>query len=720
MTQTQEKRYAAVIVAVFIVLAVTFSFGPIFEGPDELEHYNYIRILVETRALPDPNLPWGEVHQAPLYYLLAAPLSALFDDPDFEWYEAHRNPFYPYEMSVPGNDNKNIYLHPRAEAFPYTDAPTARGIHVLRLFSVLIGLGSVLASYATFHLLWPERPTRRLLALGFVAFLPQFTFMSSVVSNDTLLYFWTTLALYLLVRQTTKGPSWRLAALLGLVFGGALLTEISALFLVFPAAVAVLSDWRRMWRFAVVTVLVTLAVAGWWYVRNLILHGDLTGVQALAIEGIPDAIQGGRPVFDVGLYLVTYAYRGAWARFGFGAVRLSEPLYLIQDLLVLVTVAGMIVIAARLIRRPEFRPTRLQIRQWSLMWVFALAWVAALIYWSATVWSGNQGRFLLTSTANWGAFFALAVTTLTPARLHMPVTLSTVAALLTVLLIALFGFFFPAYEASAVPETIEHPLALRYGDVAELIGIAPPTAHTQPGEVITITLYWRALAATDIEWQPYLHTTGSEIVRRDSYPATGNLLATDWQPGDSWAEEYVIRIPEDAPTQVTYPLVAGLYNPETDTALDATTPDGTTVTPYVGRLVINGEAVNADAATCFGEGIGLQTPQLTLSQDTAELCLSWIARGTTAADLQVFVHVVDADGNLLTQADHTPRAGQYPTDVWVAGELIEDCVSFALPEAEDWQIQLGLYDLASALRVPASQCEADPLPGDYVVVTPTR
>ena len=719
-----ERRILAVIVIAFISLAVGFSFGPTFEGPDEIEHYEYIRILVETRSFPNPYTTWGELHQAPLYYMLASPISMFFDDPDFEQFQARRNPYHGYEIPIPSNDNKNVRLHTRAEAFPHTGSPTALGVHVLRLFSVVIGLGTLLTSYAIFRILWPDRPDRRLLATGFVAFLPEFVYMSSVISNDTLLYFWTTLSLYFLLRMVTEGPSWRLAVFLGLGLGAALLTEVSAVFLVFPVAVAVLSD-RRTWRYAIVTLAMTLIVAGWWYTRNLILYGDPTGVQALSITQEIDAIQGGRPVLGVGLSQITYAYRGFWGRFGYGAVVVSEAIYTFFELLTALTLIGLILQIVRFARRmrdPARRPSVTALRQAAVVVVFALAWVGALLYWSSVVWTGNQGRFLLTSVANWGALFAFSLDALTPRRVRMQVTLSTILVMFAVVVVCLFGYFFPAYRVLDVPETIAYPLALRYGDDAELIGISPANAHARPGDVITITLYWRALRQADTQWQTYLHSVDSPVVRRDSYPATGNLLATDWQPGDTWAERYVIRIPEDIETQVVYPLVAGLYDPEREITQQAFDAAGNPVTPVVGSIAINGPAESATPVYCFGESIGLAEPELTTDDSSAPgMCLQWISLTSTPTDYQVFVHVLAQDGTIITQADHGPKDGRYPTSAWQPGEVIRECfaVDAAGVPAGDWQVGLGLYNLDDGQRLPVRICEGDaPLENNIVIVAP--
>ncbi|MBN2470307.1 MAG: hypothetical protein JXN59_06230, partial [Anaerolineae bacterium] len=239
--------------------------------------------------------------------------------------------------------------------------------------------------------------------------------------------------------------------------------------------------------------------------------------------------------------------------------------------------------------------------------------------------------------------------------------------------------------------------------------IEPHDVRAQPGDVLNITLYWRALDTTDTGWQVYLHTAESDIVRRDSLPATGMLLATDWQPGDTWVERYVIRIPETDP-QTTHTLIAGLYDPQTDTTMPATNAGGEQVTPVVGRLAIRGEARALEAAYCFADSISLAEPSVTREGDTLTVCLEWGARETPPEPYQIFVHVLPEEGgDPLAQVDTAPLGGRYPTDVWQPGEAIAACipVDIAQVAGDDWHIGLGLYRLPDGQRPEASACGDD-------------
>jgi 4-amino-4-deoxy-L-arabinose transferase-like glycosyltransferase len=745
-----ERLLVGVILAAYLALAVGFSLGPIFEGPDEIEHYRYIRTIAEKGTLPDPfGQPRGEYHQAPLYYLLAAPFALGINDRDFAQIDGRLNPYHGSQINVPSNDNRNVYLHTRAEAFPYDHSPTARAVHLIRVFSVLLGLGVVMTSYAVFRILWPDRPDRRLLALGAVAFWPQFLYQSSVISNDVLLYLLATICLWLLLRQLRDGPSRRGMFWLGMVLGAILLTKVSAVFIALPVGLALLLN-RHAWRLVPITLAALLSVAGWWYGRNAIVYNDATGTQAVLATWPSEAIRPGRLAVDVGLQRIHYAYESVWARFGHGAVAVGESIYLFFDGLVIVTLSGIAAGALRGMwsgvrragnekevyrkgRKEEQKEKKTsflsvfctlcdektQLKQRIVVGLFAVIWVGALLYWASVMWSGNQGRYLLPGIAAWGALVAWGLDQWTPRPVRMPAALGGIAVLAVIAAICLFGYFLPAYQVSPVPAQIERPLNIQYGEAAQLIGMAPAQPGVQPGAVIRLTLYWRALRPAEIGLQAYLHSVDSNVVRRDSLPGTGNLLSTDWRPGETWAERYVVSIPADAPVQTVSSLIAGLYDPQSGQVLPATDGQGHELTPIIGRIAINGPPQRFKPAYRFGNVIGLAEPTLTQHADQVEVCLRWLSLAKTSTDYHVFVHVLGADGTPITQADFQPKNGVYPTGAWSPGEAIDDCVTLDVPGLPEtgWQVAIGLYNLDDGLRLPVRDSKGRALPDDLIQIS---
>jgi hypothetical protein len=75
-----------------------------------------------------------------------------------------------------------------------------------------------------------------------------------------------------------------------------------------------------------------------------------------------------------------------------------------------------------------------------------------------------------------------------------------------------------------------------------------------------------------------------------------------------------------------------------------------------------------------------------------ELILFWQALAAMETNYTIFVHLLDADGETLVNADHRPPR---PTREWRPGQAIPDRVRLALPPdlpaGEHW-IEVGLYD----------------------------
>lgn len=728
-----ERWLLAFILAVYLFLTISLSFGPIFEGPDEIEHYRYVDELAHTGELPDArDIVHSEYHQAPLYYVMLWPVALLVDGADFSKYDGRLNPFFPYQMTIPGNDNKNKLIHSVLEQFPYSESSTALAVHLMRLFSIAMGAGTLLTSLAIFRLLWPTHPDRRLLAIGIAAFTPGFLYTSSTLNNDNLLILLCTLTLYLLLRLHHYGPSWRLAFWLGLVVGAALLTKVTALFLVFPVGLAVLL-MPQSWRYMALTLGMIVVVAGWWYTRNLILYGDPLSVRLLVENSLPEGIRGGSLALDIGIPRAFYAYQTYWARFSAGAISVDSWIYTFFNGITIAALFGLLIRLVQYVIRGVRRDytSNLGWQATAIVITFGLTWIVSIVYFSSVAYNGNQGRYALPGLAAWAVLITWGLNTWTPTYLRMGVALSGMALLAFIAVLCTFYYILPAYLPSPSLGTIEHPLSFYYTyhntEVAELVGVSPAVPKGQPGDVLHITLYWRALRPTDQELQVYLHSVDSSVVERDSLPGTGNLLSTEWRAGQIWAENYVVPISADAKTQLEYPLVAGLYDPANYPAVTVTDALGNSALPIIAHIAINGPQTEVDAEANnaidfkFGDVIGMGALRMTRTGDQVQVCLRWFSLASTPTNYHVFMHILEGENsNLVGQADFEPKSGRYPTSAWTPGEAIDDCATIVAPNLPQngWRIGIGLYNFETGQRLPARDAQAFPLVEDTVFVTP--
>jgi 4-amino-4-deoxy-L-arabinose transferase-like glycosyltransferase len=118
-----------------------------------------------------------------------------------------------------------------------------------------------------------------------------------------------------------------------------------------------------------------------------------------------------------------------------------------------------------------------------------------------------------------------------------------------------------------LPDNIEQPLALQFGDLASLRGYSLPQQAAVPGEPITLTLYWQVASQPAEIVSTFVHLVGPDgnvVVQGDQWP--GGLPSTTWAAGQVIIDEYAIQLPEDAPLG-QYQIVVGLYPPATGVRL---------------------------------------------------------------------------------------------------------------------------------------------------------
>lgn len=107
------------------------------------------------------------------------------------------------------------------------------------------------------------------------------------------------------------------------------------------------------------------------------------------------------------------------------------------------------------------------------------------------------------------------------------------------------------------------------------------------------------------------------------------------------------------------------------------------------------------------------TPNVTaqsysLASDAAgtTLAVYWQSNGASGRNLTVFVHLLDASGQIISTADRRPLDGVYPTDSWQSGEIVAD--RYALPpDPRGRQIEFGMYDSASGARLHRADGKGD-------------
>ena len=180
----------AVILIGHWALSLGFNYvTPVFEGPDEPNHFLFIRYIQIYHQLPvqGNELKAVRAHHAPAYFALGALLLA-WSPPgtsaDWASLTFQENPRYVFRLDDPEPTNKSVFMHGRPdEQFPYQGVPLA--VHVARLLSLAFSTLAIVFTYWLALNMFPGNHALAALAAGLVAFDPMVAFMSAIVQNDT-------------------------------------------------------------------------------------------------------------------------------------------------------------------------------------------------------------------------------------------------------------------------------------------------------------------------------------------------------------------------------------------------------------------------------------------------------------------------------------------------------------------------------------------------------
>ncbi|MGC9360143.1 MAG: hypothetical protein ACP5G7_07190, partial [Anaerolineae bacterium] len=673
----------ALIVASYGFLGARFAGAtPAFEGAEEPWQLAYAMGITdavhrfdayETRV--DIASAWHLNKRPPLYDAISRLLvSGLV--PKGSWYVP--NPFAAPWSEQPAS--LNAVLHGSPAYAPPEDV--AHALTRLRCFSWAAGLATILLGYAIAHLMFQGARWRPLMVAAMLAWNPFFLATSTQANPYAFSTALVTLAFLvgLLVARGWRSPT--AAVALGLVTALPALTSplglVTAILVpcawLAPDAHATRRDDRWPIHLAI-SFATFVAGTGWWY-----LGWEIAPQVGLASK--------------LGFSNMLGSYLSAWGSFGWLGLR-AEPSYLAWMGLLSV---GIVVLTLVAYGNALWQQRgRVLWRRWCLPACWGAASAAAALLVAATGTARAPFAWL-------PAFPPLVILGIAAVDAQLPKPWQRVAAIMTVIPLLVTAWIAPqAYITPSYypPErfTLEdvpldiRDVALSFDDSLYLLGYQAPLEADAKSGAFDITLYW---LCTDQPDHDYVHSLsiigpdGALLGRIETLPANGTYPTTLWQPAEVIVERY--RLELDQPTN--QPVSASLR------MVVRRLSDGTAVSPVDSR----GNELGSNAAIghvrvppvtpisyqpehvmdmSFGDMVILEGYDVHPSQPTPsrfwEVALYWHVEHIVVDDWNVFVHLVDEDGNLIAQGDSQPLAGALPTPFWRPGDHLVDRHRLALP-----------------------------------------
>ncbi|MCP5093931.1 MAG: DUF2142 domain-containing protein, partial [Chloroflexi bacterium] len=700
----RERKAILTIIALFVVLSFSASvINPLHEATDELRHYRFVQHIVQLKALPVQGaLPCrAQGHHPPLYYTVAAAASFWVDTGRDICTGPPENPFWNYRQWEVSEDNKNLYLHGPEEAFPWSGEALAA--HIARGVNVLIGAITVYLTWLLGCAIWPNRPMLALGGTAFIAFNPMFVYMAGAINNDVIAAMSGTAVTLACVRlvQDEQGLSRRWGVILGLLFGIALLSKFNLIAI--GGTVAVAATWvawqRKQWRLwvevAVIAGVVTLLVAGWWFVRNQMLYGEPTGVQRLTeLWGKRDPSES----WGIAVYELTPTWTSLWGRFGYGQIPIPELIY---NGLRWIVGAGMIGLLVPIVLRRAGEVRLVGIPLLLLLLNIGLFFVVVFYYLLISP-AGAMGRFFFPALSSlsllsfyglsrWVSVFARDDDGVRLQSLMGALAAGVVGLMVVITAVALWGYLASAYARPAtfaVDTAVPNPTNAQFDTLVNLRGYEVAETAVQAGTPLDIDLYWEVTAQPPGNYLLFVHLidneTGEMIVQRDTHPGLGNAPSQYWQQGDRFVESVRLWLPEGAYTPSTAALSIGLYVPgayrlgiigaDGSRLGDAFELSQIQVEPwaasgheqqYPNPLDQNFEGKLRLIGYEYSQRIGTSDNQI-------DVTLYWEALGSERDDYLVQLRLIDADGVVRAVLTEPPNGAEPDASQWLEGQIVVD------------------------------------------------
>jgi len=585
--------------------------------------------------------------------------------------------------------NANVQLDPLTH-----EGDTVYAVWTIRIFSLLLGVVTLLCVYHVAKLVWDER-----LGLGamlFTASIPMFVHVSATVNNDNLNITLSALTIAVLVQMWHNRNITRVQSVaLGMLTVGILITKLTGI-IVYGYTIGALLLGGIIGRFKWQQVIIALAAIGaaflifglWWFVRSYVLYGDPIGLSPTLDlwsrnrDRLPDS----------------HEVRGIWVSFWmmFGHLNIPGPVWLVPYAYIVTALAAVGVIV-RAVRDVETR--------WYVLFMLAvqaMAW-AVVVYITRQV-NVSQGRALFMALATFSPLMVVGWRALLGKHAFILPVIPLIIATVTVPFTAIAT----AYESLAVLPNNNIPADIRRIDArAESItvhGYKLLTNTAAPDEEIALDVYFSGGDPENpIVFVTAQHPlTGERLGVIDTYP--GMVATRDLRDDQTYRARLRFLLadaPENTqPFQIQLALGwrtvdardegQGRYLQWFD-AQENTLGGVFLAGPVYKDPAYTPPQMATDFNANFGELIGLRGYTLMQEDDTVSVELLWERLATINTNYTLTVGLLDEENNLIAQQDAPPPG--YPTSTWVESEPFTTAHTLQIPadNTDTLRLRVGWY-----------------------------
>ncbi|MCW5863732.1 MAG: hypothetical protein KIT52_11560 [Anaerolineae bacterium] len=329
--------------------------------------------------------------------------------------------------------------------------------------------------------------------------------------------------------------------------------------------------------------------------------------------------------------------------------------------------------------------------------------------WAVGEWGWDSREVRVLSGAPPGDY-AVVMTLFDKATLQ-PATLSNAGSGAVLGPTAIIGHVTVVNPRRAQPPEAQYPLDAAVPDTGlRLLGYNQDRAAAAPGDPVLLTLFLACDGLGDcarVRLQ-LLDEAGERRGVWDVPAIRAGLPAESWPAGGFLRGQHLLSLPRDLATGRYRFTLNGLPLGE----ISVTAPDRQFTAPPL-AVELNAPFTAPDpVATLLGIATSPQ-PSCTPAPPLFCLPLVWRADGEPEVAYRVFVHLVDAAGNIIAQSDAAPANWTRPATGWLAGEVIVDTHALTLPEpfpVGPLTLRVGLYDPDTNARLTSGASDFVAIP----------
>ena len=232
-----------------------------------------------------------------------------------------------------------------------------------------------------------------------------------------------------------------------------------------------------------------------------------------------------------------------------------------------------------------------------------------------------------------------------------------------------------------------------------------------PGQAAEVELFWQAREAPGEDFLPRLQLLSANdepVAQLVEKPVAGTYPTAWWQRGELVRDPHALPIPANAEPgrgRLVLSLIRAADGEAVPVRGDRTYVELGEVEIMGREHLFEPTVPTRQQVVPFGpaiEMIGYDLGGTTASPGShVEVRLHWHAVDTPEANYHSFVHLLDAEGEILAQHDGIPGEGGLPTLGWLPGEYVVDAHSLYLPAGlppGEYRLSVGLYDPVSEQR----------------------